>query len=434
MAGSPIPRDPVYMTYITNHNTPLGPATPGRSTSPYRPATGLTHTDLQLQGAKGVYSHFHRPFNDHSRYLAVASETDRAAYRDAPRLAPPPWDGSPPGQDRSQRPFTAPGSGRRYGSPGGYAGADVGAAVDVGEATLLDNMTTRTGAPCYTSASLIEADLVTGTPVLEEVVATERGGPEDWRLARVQTYSVPPSRTGYGDGGVRPFHQDYRHYKYYGFAGHGAKTSWAHNPKYNRTYADMFTSSTDSTSPVSSVDSPPAQPLQPYVGGPKRPLTRAEKALVGQFSWHSYAAEGVPADPHVAELLTDVATGRPPSPETLRRLKVTGQARPRSAAAGAAAKSMTRAEVIEPFNAKVDIEARQPLPPDTPMYGNNRAARVTTYRQMASPYAGELNRSPNMGSQSPWHQRYGHYKYSGFAGKGASSSWARNPKYAQMYD
>lgn len=47
--------------------------------------------------------------------------------------------------DRSQRPFTAPGSGRRYGSPGGYAGADVGAAVDVGEATLLDNMTTRTG-------------------------------------------------------------------------------------------------------------------------------------------------------------------------------------------------------------------------------------------------------------------------------------------------
>ena len=69
---------------------------------------------------------------------------------------------------------------------------------------------------------------------------------------------------GFGEGGARPFHQDYRHYKYYGelrvqetivekprakawpficiqtlpflcvgFAGKGAKTSWAHNPKHN---------------------------------------------------------------------------------------------------------------------------------------------------------------------------------------------------------
>jgi len=35
-------------------------------------------------------------------------------------------------------------------------------------------------------------------------------------------------------------------------------------------------------------------------------------------------------------------------------------------------------------------------------------------------------------SQSPFHQRYAHYKQYGFAGKGASSSWARNPKYAQL--
>lgn len=41
-----------------------------------RPGPAFTplHPPHRLQGAKGVYSHFHRPFNDHSRYLAVASE------------------------------------------------------------------------------------------------------------------------------------------------------------------------------------------------------------------------------------------------------------------------------------------------------------------------------------------------------------------------
>ena len=33
------------------------------------------------------------------------------------------------------------------------------------------------------------------------------------RACRVQTYAVTPAKTGYGEGGVRPFHQDYRHYK-----------------------------------------------------------------------------------------------------------------------------------------------------------------------------------------------------------------------------
>ncbi len=96
-----------------------------------------------------------------------------------------------------------------------------------------------------------------------------------------------------------------------------------------------------------------------------------------------------------------------------------------------------RTPPTEPYNAKVDLLDRTPLPPDTRMYGANtssRTARVTTYRQVPSPYAGELNRSPNHGSQSPWHQRYNHYKYAGFAGKGATSSWARNPKYAVLYD
>lgn len=111
-----------------------------------------------------------------------------------------------------------------------------------------------------------------------------------------------------------------------------------------------------------------------------------------------------------------------------------GAGRPRTAGAE---RSPRAVEMIEPYNAKVDLLARTPLPPDTRMYGANagsRTARVTTYRQVPSPYAGELNRSPNHGSQSPWHQRYNHYKYAGFAGKGATSSWARNPKYAVLHD
>lgn len=53
-----------------------------------------------------------------------------------------------------------------------------------------------------------------------------------WRESRVMTYALPHARAGWGEGGVRPFHQDYRHYKYYGFAGKGGRTSWAHNPKH----------------------------------------------------------------------------------------------------------------------------------------------------------------------------------------------------------
>jgi hypothetical protein len=44
------------------------------------------------------------------------------------------------------------------------------------------------------------------------------------------------------------------------------------------------------------------------------------------------------------------------------------------------------------------------------------------------------NPSPNMGSASPFHQRYAYYRLHGFAGKGATSSWGRNPKLARLYD
>lgn len=60
-------------------------------------------------------------------------------------------------------------------------------------------------------------------------------------------------------------------------------------------------------------------------------------------------------------------------------------------------------------------------------------ANVATYRHLApSMYESTLNSSPQHGSQTAFTQRYDHYKYHGFAGKGATSSWGRNPKMAQL--
>ncbi|GLC33745.1 hypothetical protein PLESTB_000111300 [Pleodorina starrii] len=469
MPHDPIPKDPVYMSYITRHHQEVQHPSPHRSSSPFRPLSGLTYTDQQLQGSRSVYPHFHRPFNDHSRYLAVASGADRGVYRDLPRLPPPPWDGTNPADDTAapRRPLSAPpptgGRGNSgdssSGSPHGgvSGGATPNLRLDLRGVTLTDNMTTPTGRPCYTITALVEADLESGTPVPPDVDDSGH------RVAVVQTYPVPPSVVGYGNGGVRPFHQDYRHYKYYGFAGKGAKTSWAHNPKFSKIYADLLTANArDSTGPPGAPGGVPVPPpLQDVVGGPRRPLTATERKLVGQFQWHNYGAEGVPSDPKVTRLLAHVATGTHPTPRTLRHLKLPQQggtgaeggagggggggaspsAMARQAAAGQQYGSFLEGEVIEPYRTRVDLQSRRPMTAQGPpggrrsaAGGDGRSARVSTYRQMSSPYAAEINRSPNHGSQSPWHQRYGHYKYSGFAGQGATSSWARNPKYAYMYD
>lgn len=122
----------VYMTYMYNHeDIPHNTNTPGT----YRPSSNLSQTELDLQGARGVYQHFHKPHNDHTRYLTVASPTDRAAYRDLPRKLPPPWDGQ---VSTAKRPTSAPPSRPGYASPTKHK-------VDIGNATLLDNMTTLTG-------------------------------------------------------------------------------------------------------------------------------------------------------------------------------------------------------------------------------------------------------------------------------------------------
>ncbi|GIL68463.1 hypothetical protein Vafri_21739 [Volvox africanus] len=444
MPSEPIPKDPVYMSYITRHHAEVQHPSPQRTSPPFRPFSGLTYTDQQLQGSRTVYPHFHRPFNDHSRYLAVASGVDRSVYRDLPRLPPPPWDGSMDFEEGDQqqygegsrRPVSAPGTGPP--APSGISMRQQQAAsptlrLDLRCITLADNMITSTGRPCYTQSAFVEADLDSGTPVADMPQTIERHG----KAAVVQTYPVPPSIVGYGSGGVRPFHQDYRHYKYYGFAGKGAKTSWAHNPKYSKVYVDLLTSG-DSTAPALAFqDVPVAPPLQEDLGGPRRPLTATERKLVNEFKWHNYDAEGIPSDPTVTRLLAHVAAGAPPTPRTARHLKLTPQQqRPQRARTRSAPRytRQTEAEIIDPYLAKVDLDRRQALASGTSTAGDVGAARVTTYRQMSSPYAAEINRSPNHGSQSPWHQRYGHYKYSGFAGKGATSSWARNPKYAYLFD
>lgn len=47
--------------------------------------------------------------------------------------------------------------------------------------------TTQHGSPCYTVKAVVKADLLDGKPV-------KQPAPELWRVARVMTYDVPPSR------------------------------------------------------------------------------------------------------------------------------------------------------------------------------------------------------------------------------------------------
>ncbi len=95
------------------------------------------------------------------------------------------------------------------------------------------HLVTSNGSPSFSVPAIVEADLENGAPLHYGGMATLGEDEVSWRVARVQTYVAPPHPLGFASGGAKPFHQDYRHYKYYGFAGRGAKTSWAYNPKHN---------------------------------------------------------------------------------------------------------------------------------------------------------------------------------------------------------
>lgn len=87
---TPYARDPVYLSYIYNHLSPTAdPPSIGR---PYQPSSQLSRTELDLEGARGVYEHFHTPWNQHNRFLVAVPDTDKYAYRDLERRAPHPFD------------------------------------------------------------------------------------------------------------------------------------------------------------------------------------------------------------------------------------------------------------------------------------------------------------------------------------------------------
>lgn len=125
-----------------------------------------------------------------------------------------------------------------------------------------------------------------------------------------------------------------------------------------------------------------------------------------------------------------------------------GKRRPRSATAAGALNLVAPAvEVVEPYLEYVDLDVRRSLTPrdlraarqarqtTTPGgYAVRPTARVATYPTTGpGVYLSQLNASPQMGSQTPWTKRYDHYKYYGFAGRGATSSWAQNPKNSYLY-
>jgi len=72
---------------------------------------------------------------------------------------------------------------------------------------------------------IVNADLKSG-----KMVDWNKRGPE---YSRVLTYDHP-RHANMIKGYMREPHEDYQHYKKCGFAGKGAKTSWASNPKHRR--------------------------------------------------------------------------------------------------------------------------------------------------------------------------------------------------------
>uniref|UniRef100_A0A383WAQ5 Uncharacterized protein n=1 Tax=Tetradesmus obliquus TaxID=3088 RepID=A0A383WAQ5_TETOB len=191
------------------------------------PVHCLTKEDLNLENSRGVMQHFHRPENRNNRFMASLTEQERAILRDVER----PLLYSTKQQQQQQvseqqeaaaaaarsptRPFSA---GHVSGSRARQHRADP--AIQQAMST-----TTQKGVPCYSMEAVVSADIIEGRPASAQQLRKE-----PWRAARVKSYAVPVSKYGHGEAGVQAFHQNYAWYRYYGFAGKGAKTSWASNP------------------------------------------------------------------------------------------------------------------------------------------------------------------------------------------------------------
>lgn len=236
-------QSPVYMTYLHSQNHPgveNQRATATATSKPYQPSTNLSNVELDMEGAKGIYQHFHSPRNDHNRFMAGSTKEDiEASTLHRERMPPPPFDmsGRP-----SIRPASAPGTRRAtMTSPQQGTGKFIYTPEEerrvqeslkqAGYGTGFIQTIGRT--PVFSSPALVEADLEEGALLDYSKTTLLQQSEQPWRVATVETYVVPPHPLGFASGGSRPFHQDYRHYKYYGFAGRGARTSWAFNPKYH---------------------------------------------------------------------------------------------------------------------------------------------------------------------------------------------------------
>ncbi|CAG9463796.1 unnamed protein product [Pedinophyceae sp. YPF-701] len=223
----------------------------------------------------------------------------------------------------------------------------------------------------------VDADVLTGHPVRGKHPPPENASEEDilrlreeelWRRAKVRTYDTEHHERS--RGGAGPFCSQYVHYKYYGYAGQGAKTSWAHNPKYS--------------------------PLEGYRGpGEKGSLTDhipLEVTRSTQFMLHG--RDKLQAHNRTARTTTvDLVTGREVD-TGIRGIKqpLEGHILEERREAEAWRKEMSKAK-------------------------STRKATVVTHRAPRR-YHGTR----------PYHENYQHYKYFGFAGRGATTAYAHNPK------
>jgi len=164
---------------------------------------------------------------------------------------------------------------------------------------IINEETRRQPSPSYFNtpdgdAMLYHADIEDGTRLFHG--ARE----QSWKITKVLAYSSDMGNNIRDPTGLeptkKPFHHDYRHYKYFGFAGKGAKTSWGYNPKYSEIYNELQSiSSTYASMATPVVKAPPPVPLRETMDGPRRPLTQREKELIRFFRNHSHSYEGKPS-------------------------------------------------------------------------------------------------------------------------------------------
>ncbi|GMH33027.1 hypothetical protein BSKO_00861 [Bryopsis sp. KO-2023] len=310
-----------------------------------------------------TYRHFHAPYNERNRFLTSATESEKHFLRDFERYHP----FTTKSKNKQEHPCE---SCPRSSDPSNHGASPLPSEIDL-YPNLYPPQSDTPKYPLVANGNTIQADIATGRPL---------DGSRDvdhWRPCRVCTYKVPV-KGNIVKGFLRPPHQDYRHYKYYGFAGRGAKTSWAHNPKFKMLEVLPKTDEAVSLG---------FDPLQTVVGGPRRELTPAEKKLILEFRpRHSYPKSGCSG-------FEDHEGGPCKKEEKIERIQ-------------------------EPHRDVVDLETKKVLDRDTSEEIQGwRPATVVTYRHPTpDPDAFKEKGAPSHGAPSPFHHRYKHYKQYGFAG------------------